>query len=64
MIVEKGEAAIINRGPVVVVLCKRNNIFFWPGTGSVFPATEEVIRISKLTGQSIGLVQQFFSYCE
>ncbi len=64
MTVEKGEAAIINRSPVVVTLCKSNDAFFWPGTGSRFSGTEEVTRTSRLTGQSIELNQQSFPYCE
>lgn len=64
MTVEKGETAIIDKSPAVVTLCKSNDVFFWPGTGSKFPGTEEVTRTSRLTGQNIELNQQFFPFCE
>lgn len=64
MFVEKGETAFINKASFVVILCVNNEGFYWPGTGSSFPATEDILKAAKRISQNIKLTQQSFSYCE
>lgn len=64
MFVEKGEAAFINKEPFVVILCVNNEGFYWPGTGSSFPATDEILKAAKRISQNGKLTQQSFPYCE
>jgi len=64
MFVEKGETAFINKEPFIVILCINNEGFYWPGTGSSFPATKEILKAAKRISQNVKLTQQSFSYCE
>jgi hypothetical protein len=43
MIVEINEEEILNKEPVMICLCKKNNTFYWPGTGSLFPNKQKII---------------------
>lgn len=63
-ICQKGDDASFSMEPTVVTLCADNEGFFWPGTGAMFPATEEVIKAAKRIGQKFEFVQQAFPNCE
>ncbi len=64
MFVEKGETVFTNKEPFVVILCVNNEGFYWPGTGSSFPATEKIVEAAKRISQNVKLIQQSFPYCE
>lgn len=61
---EKGEETSIDKEPVVITLCINNEGFFWPGTGSEFPATEEIIKTARRIGQKVKFDERSFPYCE
>ena len=68
LICEKGEyasehASIVGKKSVIT-LCLDNEGFWYPGTGSKFPATEEVIKTAQRIGQRLNFVKQSFSDCE
>ncbi len=61
---EKGDGARISAEPVIIALCVENEGFYWPGVGSVFPATEDVIKSAQRIGQRLKFVKQSFPDCE
>lgn len=65
---EKGEYASEHVSIVgktsVVTLCIDNEGFWYPGTGSEFPATGEVIKAARRIGQKVKSVKKSFPYCE
>jgi len=61
---ESGEGAHISAEPVVVTLCVDKDEFFWAGTGSVYPATDEVIKAARRISQKVKSVKQSFTFCE
>ena len=68
LICEKGEyasehASIVGKKSVVT-LCLDNEGFWYPGTGSKFPATEEIIKAARRISQEVKFVKQSFPYCE
>jgi hypothetical protein len=63
-ITEKGESATISTEPVVITLCVGKEGFLGLGTGSVYPATEEVIKAARRISQKVKSGKQSFSFCE
>lgn len=68
LICEEGEyasehASIIGKTSVIT-LCIDSEGFWYPGTGSEFPATEEVIKTARRIGQKVKSVKKSFPYCE
>jgi hypothetical protein len=61
---EKGEETSIDKEPVVITLCINSDGFFWPGTGSEFPATEEIIETARRIAQKVIFDERSFPYCE
>ena len=61
---EKGDGARISAEPVVITLCFGNEGFYWPGVGSLFPATEDVIKSARRISQKAKFDKQSFSDCE
>jgi len=64
LVSEKGDGLINDKKLVVITLCVDSKGFFWPGTGSEFPATEEIIKAAQRISQDIKSVKQSFPYCE
>ncbi len=64
MIVEKGEAAILSKEPVILTLCEKEGIFFWPGVGSKFPASNQVKSVAKAVSKNVDVKQASFANCE
>ncbi|MFZ1985092.1 MAG: hypothetical protein WAU91_11805 [Desulfatitalea sp.] len=64
LICEKGDGLINDEKPVVVTLCIDNEGFFWPGTGSEFPATKEIIKAAQRISQNVKFEKQSFPQCE
>lgn len=46
-IIEEGEEPIAMQAPVIITLCHDASGYFWPGTGSIFPNSEQVIQFAK-----------------
>lgn len=64
MVVEAGEAAVSESGLVIIVLCQVDGRYFWPGTGSIFPATPALIEQARRSGAEGVSGQQGFAYCD
>lgn len=64
LISDKGSDPTLVKEPVVITLCADKEGFFWPGTGSIFEATEEVIKKARRIGQKLKFVKQPFPDCE
>lgn len=63
-ITEKGEGINIDSKPVVITLCNDKDGFWGLGTGSVYPATKEVIKAARRISQKVKSGKQSFSFCE
>jgi hypothetical protein len=63
-ITEKGEGANISTEPTVITLCKDKEGFWGLGTGSTYPATEEVVKVARRIGQKVKSSKKSFSFCE
>lgn len=61
---EKGEETNIDNELVVITLCINNEGFFWPGTGSEFTASEEIIETARRIAQKVIFDERSFPYCE
>lgn len=64
LISDKGADSTLIKEPVVITLCADKEGFFWPGTGSMFEATEEVVKKARKIGQKLNFVKQSFPDCE
>ena len=64
LVCEKGEEANISKQPFIITLCVDKEGFFWPGTGSDFEATQEIIKTARRISQKLKSVKQSFPYCE
>lgn len=64
LICEKGEETTINKKPFIITLCVDKEGFFWPGTGSDFEATQEIIKTARRISQEFKSVKQSFPYCD
>ena len=64
LISDKGSDPTLVKQPVIITLCSVKDGFFWPGTGSMFEATEEVIKKARRIGQKLKFVKQPFPDCE
>lgn len=64
LISDKGADSTLIKEPVVITLCADKEGFFWPGTGSMFEATEAVVKKARRIGQQLKSVKQAFLECE
>lgn len=64
LVSEKGEGTTIIKKPFIITLCVDKEGFFWPGTGSDFEATQEIIKTARRISQELKSVKQSFPYCE
>lgn len=64
MVVEKGESSEMSSAPVIISLCHDEEGFFWPGTGSQFPVTSDLLATAKTAAQNVDMNQAAFDYCE
>ncbi len=64
LISDKGADSTLIEEPVVITLCADKEGFFWPGTGSMFEATEKVIKKARRIGKKLKFVKQSFPDCE
>ncbi len=64
VIVEKGKAAMLSKEPVILTLCEKEDIFFWPGVSSTFPASNQVKSIAKAVSKNVDAKQASFANCD
>lgn len=64
MVVERGEAMDIPKEPVIVTLCKEDEQYYWPGTGSSFPADTDLVRAAVEAAEKSDGEQSDFTYCQ
>jgi hypothetical protein len=55
---------LFNNDHVIVTLCIGKDGLFWPGAGSLFPATKEVIKAAQQISQKLKFDKQSSPYCE
>lgn len=63
-ITEKGEGANISTEPIVITLCNDKEGFWGLGTGSAYPATNDVIKTARQIGSKVKTSKESFSFCE
>lgn len=69
MAVEEGEDAVIPDKPVLLTLCRASDLgidthFYWPGTGAMFEASEELIALAQKSAKGVDMGQTDFSLCD
>ena len=63
-VIEEGEGPIAIDRPFIITLCKDSSGYYWPGTGSVFPASRAVLSFARQFAEDAPLDQQVIgSYC-
>ena len=63
MVVEKGEDAPLEPAPAIICLCVLEGKYYWPGTGSIFPA--DVAHVTKARELSaVGFEGSPGTYCK
>ncbi|MFL1403861.1 hypothetical protein ACJO2E_00725 [Marinobacter sp. M1N3S26] len=62
---EPGESSASSSGWVIITLCRGSDEGYeWPGTGAIFPATEELVEIARKAARNAGPDQQAFNQCD
>ncbi|MCG8518673.1 MAG: hypothetical protein MI794_11840 [Pseudomonadales bacterium] len=61
---EPGESDAAPAEWVIITLCQRNGGYEWPGTGAIFPATEELVAVAREASRDVNPEQQVFEQCE
>lgn len=51
--IEKGESPNLGSKPFIILLCKAEEGFYWPGVGTNFPADENIKQIARNAYKSI-----------
>lgn len=64
MVVEKGESSELTKEAVIISLCHDEEGFYWPGTGSQFPLTGDLLDAAKKVARQADNKQTVFAYCE
>ncbi len=62
--VEQGEELGFPEKPFIITLCKSNKEYYWPGTGAMFSAEDELIRRAEQAGENADNMQEKFIGCE
>lgn len=62
-IIEEGEEPMAMQAPVIITLCHDASGYFWPGTGSVFPSSEQVIHFAKSVAKTSVEEENMNAHC-
>lgn len=61
---EPGESDAAPSEWVIITLCQGNGGYEWPGTGAIFPTTEELVAVAREASRDVDPEQQVFEQCE
>lgn len=61
---EPGESDAAPSEWVIITLCQGDEGYQWPGTGAIFPATEELVAVARKASRDVEPEQQVFEQCE
>ena len=63
LVTEKGETPSLEKGSVIITLCKNREGYYWPGTGSIFPLNKSTQAVVAKALLSLPQNQTSFSNC-
>lgn len=61
---EPGETSATPSEWVIITLCEGEEGLEWPGTGAIFPATDELLDVARTAARDADPDQQAFNHCE
>lgn len=62
-IIEEGEEPMAMQAPVIITLCHDISGYFWPGTGSVFPNSEQAMHFAKSAAKTPVEEEKISAHC-
>ncbi len=60
---EKGEDPNFGSEPFIILLCRSEGEFYWPGVGFNYPALPAAKALAKATGKNTAVAQAEFAGC-
>lgn|SRR5690554_3726007 len=61
---EAGETSSTPPDWLIITLCETENGYHWPGTGAIFPATEDLLHVARIAAQNVDPAQRSFEQCD